>query len=194
MKLKNKKNGFSLIEMLVTVSLIGALGTIIASVYANGNKQYRLGVKSITLNEQAASASRDFEKIVRGTTAILSANASTLTFYTYLKGDTHPAPSKVSYYLLDGKLYRSSILPVVADNTFVYPDSQKEIKQIAENVISDSIFKYYNDANSELALPVQSDVVRMIKMSVEIDNDINSAPEPAEQSTSIQLRNLKNNL
>ncbi len=194
MTMTDKKNGFSLMEMIVTVVLVGILGLIIASLYTSGNKQYRLGTKRIALNEQAAIAARDFEKMSRGTTAIISANSNNLTFYSYLKGDTNPAPSKISYYLDGNSLYRYSISPIIAENTFIYPDSQKEIKKIAENVISVNLFKYYNDANSELEFPIQNDVVRLIKMSIEIDNDINASPESAEQSTAVQLRNLKNNL
>jgi len=194
MKLINKKNGFSLTEMVVTIVLVGIIGMIVASLYSGGNKQYRLGTKRLQLNEQAALAVRDFEKISRGTTAIISATNNDLTFYTYLKGDTHPAPSKINYYLDNNQLYRSSIAPIVSENTFVYPESQKEIKLIAQNVITMALFQYYNDANTELTFPIQNDVVRLIKMSIEIDDDINVSPESAEQSTAVQLRNLKNNL
>lgn len=181
-------------EMIVTVALVGVIGLIVASLYTSGNKQYRLGMKRINLNEQAALAVRDFEKISRGTTSIISATSNNLVFYSYLKGDNHPAPSKISYYLENKKLYRSSIAPTIQENTFIYPDSDKEIKKIAENVVTLNLFKYYNDANNELEFPIQNDVVRMIKMSIEIDDDINTSPESAEQSTAIQLRNLKNNL
>jgi hypothetical protein len=168
---------------------------ILANVFSTSQKQYRLGIKKITQNEEAALAVRDFEKITRGATIILKAEPNTLTFLTYLKGDDHPDSSKISYYLDNNTLYRSVTLPTVdGSGGIVYPDSGKSVKIIASNVRSSQLFSYFNEANAELNFPVQTDIIRMIKLSVEIDENPSVPPESAVELTAVQLRNLKNNL
>jgi prepilin-type N-terminal cleavage/methylation domain-containing protein len=191
---RKKQRAFTLVEMLVTVAIIGFIVTILSSIFSTSYKQYRIGTKSIDLNQKASLSVQDFEKIARGATTVIAAESSNFEFYSYLKNDSHPAPSKIDYYLEDGKFYRSMIAPVDISGTFVYPEADKEIKIISDNVISPSLFTYYNDANSELGYPVQTDVVRMVKISIQIDDDIAKKPDLAEQSTAVQLRNLKNNL
>lgn len=189
-----KKKAFTLVEMIITVALVGVISTVMSSVFANGQKQYRVGSKRIKLNEKAALAVRDFEKTSRGATSLISADPNNFSFYAYLKADSHPAPSKISYYLDNGVLYRSLIPPVVSEGDIIYQESDKIIKQLTDDVVSENIFNYFNDVNSELELPIQNDVVRMVKISIEIDDDINSVPESAIQATAVQFRNLKNNL
>lgn len=189
-----KSRGFTLIEIIVTVGLVGFLLVIMSTIMTNGLKSYRLGQKEINNNEKAVDAVSDFEKIARGATALVAAEDGTLTFYSYLKGDNHPAPSKIGYYLIGTILYRFTIAPVQVENNFTYPEVDKVVKKLAENVVSADIFSYYNATNAELAFPVQLDVIRMIQMRILIDDDQNNPPDPAEQVTSVQLRNLKTNL
>lgn len=191
---KEQKKAFTIVEMLVATAIISIISLIISGVFSSGNKQYKTGLKRIDLNEKAALAERDFEMITRGATGIISAESDNLSFYTYLIADTHPAPSKINYYLDNGILYRSSIAPVSSDGNFIYPESSKIVKKVTDNVVGTDLFTYFNDANIELSFPVQSDVVRMIRMSITIDDDINRQPESAIQSTAVELRNLKNNL
>jgi len=160
----------------------------------NGFKAYRLGQKEIGNNEKAVRAVSDFEKITRGATSLITAEAGTLTYYSYLKGDNHPAPSKVGYYLDGTTLYRYVIAPVQVENNFTYPEADKVISKLADNVVSADIFSYFNATNSELTFPVQLDVVRLVRMRVLVDDDTGNPPDPAEQVTSVQLRNLKTNL
>lgn len=188
------KRGFTLVELLVTTAIISVMSLIISNIYSSGNKQYRTGLKRIELNEKAALAERDFETITRGATSIIAAESDNLSFYTYLIGDANPAPSKIDYYIENNVLYRSSIAPVISSGSFTYPEGNKIVKKITDDVVSVDIFTFYNDANIQLSFPVQNDVVRMVKMSIMIDNDLNSSPEAAVQSTAIELRNLKNNL
>jgi hypothetical protein len=180
--------------MIVTIGLVSLISVMMATIFANGEKQYRVGSKQISQNEKAALAVRDFEKIARGATGIISANPNSLSFYSYLKGDNHPAPSKINYYIENGILYRSLIPPAVTDGQITYPESDKIIKQISDHLVNENLFSFYGDTNEVLNFPVQNDVIRMAKMLVEIDEDTNNSPEKAAQSTAVEFRNLKNNL
>ena len=192
--MNSKKKAFTLVEMIVATGLVGIISVIVSGIYSNGIKQYSLGIKRIGLNESVAFATRDFEKMTRGATKIITAENNSLTFLSYLRADAHPAPSKISFYIQEGVLYRSNIAPVSSEGSFIYPESDKVVKKITENLLDDNIFSYFNDANTDLSFPIQNDVVRMIKISIGIDDDKNSPPESAVQSTAVQLRNLKNNL
>lgn len=188
------KKGFTLIEMVVAIVLVGFLSTLIGTLISRGNSTYRLGLKRIDYNESADKVVSDFEKITRGATAILAANNSNLTFLSYLKGDQNPAPSKISYYITENTLFRSVILPTSDENGgFDYLESEKQIVKLGDGLVGQEIFKYYDESMRELTLPLQVDVIRMIRMSIGIDFDINSPPETAYQQTVVQLRNLKTN-
>lgn len=189
-----KSKAFTIIEMVVTIGLVGFLLVILSSVLTNGLKSYRFGQKEIGNNEVAVRAVSDFEKITRGATSLVTAEADNLTFYSYLREDSHPAPSKIGYYLDGTTLYRFTIAPVQVQNNFTYPEGDKVVKKLADNVVNTDIFSYDNATNAELSFPVQLDVVRLVQMKVLIDDDQNSPPDPAEQVTSVQLRNLKTNL
>lgn len=194
MPLKEKKKAFTIIEMVMVTFLIGILSFLVATMLTRSTKSYKFGVERLSLNEAAAKSVRDFEKITRGATSVVSANTNTITFFAYLLGDNHPAPSKISYYLESSTLYRSVISPVEVGDQFTYPETNIEIIKISENVLDDNFFNYYNALNQELALPVQLDNIRAVRFTVSIDNDINLPPSNVAETTVVQLRNLKTNL
>lgn len=194
MKFTEKKNGFTLIEVIVVTALMGFLTLIVSTVVSNSYKAYQLGQKTIDLNEKCSSAILDFEKYARGATQIVEADSDNFTFLTYLKGDQNPAPSKTSYYIENNKLYRSSIAPLRQGTDFIYPDQNKVTNLIVSDLQSSDVFSYFDDTSNILDQPLQIDLVRMTKINLIIDDDAAKLPSVAIQSTAIQFRNLKTNL
>ncbi len=69
------------------------------------------------------------------------------------------------------------------------------------NVVASStlpIFQYYpatyDGTGSALSIPVTISSVRLVKITVIIDNDPNRSPVPMIVTSSVTLRNLKDNL
>lgn len=63
-----------------------------------------------------------------------------------------------------------------------------------------SIFQYYDSAytgtassTAPLPQPVNNSVIRLIKLTIEVDRDTNKPPGPVQVVTQVSLRNLKDN-
>lgn len=194
MKLKFKK-GISLIELVVTAGLFVIISGLLVVMIVRSFSSYRYSQETIDAQEKTAMAMRDFEKSTRGATEILDAEPAQLTFYTYLLEDVQPAPSRVRYYIDGNKLMKGVVHPSGAGPIFDYIEADEFSKPIAENVTNTSlIFTYFNAASVQIANPVPSDAVRMIKFSVTVDKDTTQPPDAITTTTTVNLRNLKTNL
>lgn len=194
MKIKYKK-GISLIELTVTAGLFVVISGLMMVMIVRSYNAYRFSRQTIDAQEKAAEAMRDFEKNTRGATQILASTPSELTFYSYLLDDLQPAPSRVRYYVENGNLMKGVIHPTGAGPVFDYPTGEEFFKPIAKNVINgDNLFLYYNDASVQIGDPTPIDAVRMIKLTVTIDQDPASPPGAITSTTNVNLRNLKTNL
>lgn len=194
MKRITKKSGFTLIELVVVIALLGIFVVMLSSFVASGYKSYRLGRERVVANEAVTKAVSDFEKIARGATRVLVADDQNIVFYAYLKGDNNPSPSKIGYYTTGNIFYRSMIKPVVSGQDILYPDADKVETKLAQDLTAPATFQFYSDANIELALPLQLDVIKAARITLTVDKDVAAPPEAATQSTLIEFRNLKTNL
>lgn len=194
MKISYKK-GISLIELIVTAGLFVIISGLMLVMIVRSFNSYRFSKQTIDAQEKASTAMRDFEKNTRGATQILTSTPGELIFYSYLLDDRQPAPSRVRYYAENGNLMKGVIHPTGTGPVFVYPSDQEFFKAIAKNVMNgDTLFLYYNDASVQIGDPTPVDAVRMIKMTVTIDEDTSDSPEAISGATSVNLRNLKTNL
>ena len=191
----SKKRGFTLSEMIVTIFLVSIISLVLAVMVVRGFQSYRISKLIISMQDEAARAMRDFEKVARGATEVLSSEPEEFVFYAYLAGDEYPAPSQVRYYMDGSTLMRGLIPPSGEGPIFNYLEEDEEFRQVAENVINgDLLFKYYNDASGLVEEPVPIDAVRMVEITISIDEDQTILPEPIVEITSVNLRNLKTNL
>jgi len=194
MKLRYKK-GISLIELTVTAGLFVVISGLMLVMIVRSYNSYRFSQQTIDAQEKASVVMRDFEKNTRGATEILTSTPSELTFYAYLLDDRQPAPSRVRYYVENGSFMKGVIYATGAGPIFDYPVDQEFSKAIAKNVINgNSLFLYYNDASVQIGEPTPVDAVKMIKLTISIDKDVNNSPDAITEITSVNLRNLKTNL
>lgn len=189
----NSSSGFSLMELMVVITILVLMSTALMSLFASAWKTYKYNHEMIGSEEQAAIGIRAFEKTTRAASQIIEATASTLTFLAYQKGDSYPAPSKISLYVTDTNFYKSVIPPTPSGATYVYT-ADPVITLITGNVSGQNIFSYYNEANTLIAIPPALDAIKMISCTLTIDQNPNQAPAGIPITTKVELRNLKTNL
>lgn len=190
-----RKKGMSLMEIVITAGLFVILASLMVVMIVRGLNSYQNSKETIDAQDKAAHAMRDFEKTARGATEILVSDPDELDFYAYMVGDQQPAPSQIRYFVENNQLVKGVIHPSGSGPTFIYP-SQDEFRQMVVSDLTNgsSLFTYYNDVSNQITAPVPPDAVRMIKLTVSIDKNIQKPPSAITEITSVNLRNLKTNL
>ncbi len=190
---KNKV-GFTIIEMVTVVALIGLLSMIVSVFVSQSLKAYRLKRQSMDLEEKAAHVMREFEQNVRAASSIETADETELVFYRYYDAKSQ-SPTKVRYFL-DGNRFKIGLTqPSGIAPNIIYPSENETIHLIVENVVNlNVIFQYFDSASNLLNEPVDIANVKMVELTISLDQDINSPPSAITETTKINLRNMKDNL
>lgn len=195
------KRGFSLVEIVVAIGILSLIILAFGMITNSSYKIFYYNQNELSSLSQAATIMRDFERTTRSASkfegnAFTANTTSTLTFYTYQKGDNYPAPSKISYYFdseSSTTLKKSVIAPVANGGTYNYPDDEnKKVTAFAGTIDSNhhDIFTYSDENNNQLSPQnIRSSDIRMVKINVTITGKVS-----ATESTAVQLRNLKTNL
>jgi type II secretory pathway pseudopilin PulG len=206
-KSKNKKNiisdlskGFTLVEILFGVSIfIIVIGTItlfsrntwvynsVITTELQSVNAVRAALKIMTAEIRTASSGND------GSYAISLANGTSFTFFSDIYDDG--LKEKVRYFLNGTNLQKGVTKPI--GSPLAYTGSEV-ITTLVSNVTNSSIFNYY-DKNYDgttpaLATPIDISAVRLVKITITIEKDINRAPAPITMSTQVSMRNIKDNL
>ncbi|OQB05221.1 MAG: hypothetical protein BWY19_01132 [bacterium ADurb.Bin212] len=198
-----QKRGFTLIEITIVIFIMAMLSLLVATLLANSFKSYRQGLQGVRMQDSAAKILRDFENKTRGAEEIVLADSDELSFYAYIAGDTRPAPSFIRYFVENGALMRGIISPEGEGPVYFYPPESEVFVDIADGIInpneifsyySDSLYDYSNDSATLLSFPVTLADIKMVRISIEIDYDTAKPPVAADETTIVNLRNLKRNL
>ena len=189
-----QRSGFTLIEMLVVISLMGMIIILLGNFVSNSWSSYRMQNITALEQDQAASALRDFEITTRATTQVSTASVSELKFLRFFDLDS-PYPSQVRYFMNGNQFEVGQTEPVVAGTNVSYPAQNEQIKLVIKGIVNGgTLFKYYAGDNTELAAPVNLSSIRMIGLTLEIDANGARQPGPVGVSTKVNLRNMKDNL
>jgi len=194
MKNRNIKNGFTLVELILVISILSILTLLISSIIVRSFQAYRFNREGASYQEQTMKAMLDFEKNVRGATEVVSSSVESFDFFVYLPKDDYPAPSKVRYFYEEHQLKRGVIKPEGNGPVFLYPEEHEAVSSVTYNVTNSNLFSYFNDISEQIDEPIAIDAVRMVKINLSVDRDVNTAPATVSEETSINLRNLKTNL
>ncbi len=204
MKKNNFKEGVTLVEILISLSIIGffvvTASTFEKDIFAlNTNLQSNLNaqldarhlVKIMIAELRKASASAE------GSYAIDSASTTTMTFFSDV--DSNGISDKVRYFLSSNSIKKGVIMPT--GSPLVYNPANEVITTLINNAISSStlpIFQYfpstYAGTSSPLTYPIDISSIRLVKITVIIDSDPNRSPIPIIVTSSVSIRNLKDNL
>lgn len=193
--------GFTIVEVLFGVSIFVLIMVLIA-LFARNTWNYntflsgglanvdnmRLALKTISAEIRTASTAE--------TGAYVISQATDTSFAFYSDIDSDGLTEKVRYYLEAGKLKKGVIKP--SGSPLTYNSANETISVLISGVTSPTTWSYY-DANYDgtsapLSSPVNVSQVRLVKITVTIDQDPNKAPTTHSFSTQVSIRNLKDNL
>lgn len=198
------KKGMSLAELLIVVGIIMIVMIAVFAFQANIFIYTKESQTRINNTWQAEAVLKPMTKELRtmvpsanGTYPILLATSTAVTFYANI--DTDADIEQVRYFYSTTTLYRGLTQP--SGNPPVYNAANETLKILATGVRASStlpVFRYYDSTyqgtSSPLAYPLNVSAIRLININIIIDSDPNRSPIPRVFSSSVSLRNLKNNL
>ena len=209
MKIKHEHNrvenkgGFTLVEILVSISILGAIIGLIGAFQADVFSVSRIIQSGLNNQNEAKKVIRPFANEVRsaspsslGAYPIKSASTTEFVFYSDIDNDN--LKEEVRYYLDGGDFKKGFIKPT--GQPLVYDPENEEVINIIHDVLDEVIFEYYDSSydgtasSTPLAQPVAPSNVRLVKISMTIDSDPNKPPAPLYITTQVSIRNLKDNL
>ncbi len=198
-----KNNGFTLIELLITMAIftliMGAIGYFVRDifyyedVFKGGLTSYDEARK---IFQPISSEIRSASPSSLGSYPIEEAGVTNFVFFTDIDNDG--LKERIRYYLSGTNLMRGEIVPSGTPLQYL-PENETSI-EIIHGIRNDStpIFTYYdsnyNGSTSPLSQPVSILSIRLIKITLIIDDDINKPPSAVTVTTQISVRNLKDNL
>lgn len=201
LKKTHKQKGITLIETLFGVAVFAlvaiAIGTFSRNLWyynraiGNGLDSADAGrnlLKNMTTEIRTASSANT------GAYTISQASASSFTFYSDIDDDG--IRERIRYFLSGTNFQRGIIEP--SGNPLTYNSANEVIKTIAGDVTNSTIFEYYDKnydgSTAALTSPITIPSVRLVKMTITVDKDVNNPPAPMTFSTQVSMRNLKDNL
>jgi len=198
-----KNKGLTLIEILITVAIfsiiMGAIGYFVRDlfyyedVFSGGLTSYDEARK---IFQPISSEIRSASPSSLGAYPIERADTTSFIFFSDIDNDG--LKERIRYYLSGTNLMRGEIIS--SGMPLQYLSENESLVEVIHGIRNEStpIFTYfdssYNGSNAPLSQPVSVFNVRLIKITLIIDNDPNKPPAPVTVTTQISIRNLKDNL
>lgn len=197
--LRSAQAGFSLIELMLVIAIVGVITTTIYTFFNNSVSQYiALQTNSVRHGELTVQSQR-MASLVRGLTDINVATTSELSMYAYLSPrDT--TVSLIRYYKsADGTKLYADVTPMSANPPTGTPvTADKKTITLLDNfytVGGINLFTYLDSAGNTLANPVTDlRTIKGIKMTLAVTSTAPVANGNETVSVQVALRNRKSNL
>jgi len=164
-KIISNKKGFSLIELMVVVVILGLMVLGLVTFFTGGVRSWISGQSQLEAQRNARQAMDSMVREIReGDSIDESSTNSYIKFYT-------PFGPSSGY-------------------SYSYNESNREIKEGTVSLIQnvkECTFTYY-DKNKVLINPPESDKVSIVKINLEVDVDADGNPD-ITLNTNVNLRN-----
>lgn len=201
---KTKEKGFSLVEIIFAVAILTMILVAVANFQLDIFRLNDLIQGTLFSQNEARKILRPFANEVRGASqsssgsyAIEEAATSTFTFYSDTNSDG--VKERIRYFL-DGSDFKKGII-VPTGNPYTYDEDDEEIIEVIHNVQATStIFTYYDEnyagtaSSTPLSDPVPIIQIRLVRIDLVVDDDLDEPPAPIWLTTQVSIRNLKTNL
>ncbi len=146
--------------------------------------------------QPVASEIRSASPSSLGSYAVESTGANSFVFFADINGDG--LKERVRYYLSGDILMKGIIIP--SGSPMQYLSNTETTSEIVHGVVNGStpIFTYYdsnyNGNTSPLVSPFSVQNVRLVKITLMVDENINKPPSSVMVTTQVVIRNIKDNL
>lgn len=202
-KISNLVFGFTLVETLVAVAIFTVIALLLSGfqrdIFFFGSSVESSLLAQIDARQvlrKFVSEARGVSQSSLGTYPVGQAATSSFVFYVDLDEDN--LKERVRYFLDGTELKRGVIEP--SGNPVSYSGGES-ISTVVRDVINGTttpVFEYFNrDAtatSSPLTYPLSISDIRLVRATVIIDKNPARPPESFTVTTSVMLRNLKDNL
>jgi hypothetical protein len=200
---KNGKKGMTLIEALLAISIFtfGILG--FSQLFV---KSWQINQFSYEMGQSTLSASQGVNKMVDyirrarqgddGAYPVRTADDDNFIFFCDY--DKDGITERLHIYKSDGKIMMGYRKPTTGIPK-TYPTGDQATLTLSEYVVngdSDPIFYYYNQdypgdtVNNPVSTPAIAADIRLVKINLAVDPDINRAPDSVQMESFVELRNL----
>jgi len=197
------KRGFTLVEVLVAMGITILITGGIVSIFLYSIKSNKVVWEQLSTQNEGRKAIQDFTNELRTATAssigaysIATAEANSIIFYSNI--DTDSLRERVRYFL-DGVILKKGVIKPTG-NPLSYVPANEVIVPVVHDIANGAnpIFVYYDEnyeggVGTPLIQPVDVTKIRMVKISLDMEEDPNASPVPFHIETKVEIRNLKSN-
>jgi prepilin-type N-terminal cleavage/methylation domain-containing protein len=196
-------SGFSLIEFTIAIAVVSMIIVSIWDVYSSTNKTNDFLSKNLNSQGEVRKAFAAMSASIRsasvssiGAYPIESASSTTFVFYSDINHDG--LKERIRYFFSGNTLKQGILIPT--GNPLTYNTANEKVAKLINNVLrtASSSFAYYggnyDGTGTSLASPVNILSIRLVKITVLVDNDPTKSPSALIFTTQTSIRNLKDNL
>jgi prepilin-type N-terminal cleavage/methylation domain-containing protein len=189
------ETGYSLLELIVAMAIIGAISVPLGTFIIKGMSSYQFLQAQSDTSTELGSLSARISRVMRGTTGIVDAQPNTLTILAYFSPQDSVV-KQIRYFITGNTLSIGVTPPTGSAPNYTYNSSDEVIKTVRIDLSmgSNALFSYYDDAGNELTSGFQVSQVKQIGIYVAADGNTRSVTVPIAVQTRITLRNFKTNL
>ena len=196
--------GMTLIEVMVTLVIFSLIVVVLSTFQKNVFVNNQFVSDSLTTAQDARQILRVITRELRtaaignnGAYPIVQAATSSVTFFADI--DSDGLKEQVRYFLTGTVLKKGVIKPTGMPLTYVPANEQFSIlSSNVRNSTSTALFLYYGSSydgtTAPYSDPVTLTLVRLVKINLILDANINKAPVSQSYASQVSLRNLKDNL
>ena len=155
---KENQKGFSLIEMMVVVVILGVIVLALVTFFTGGTKSWVAGQSQLAAQRNARQAMDRMVREIREGKNITNGSETSITV-------------RVPHFDVDGNIDSYYSVTYALNNTTIQRDTNPLIDNVLK-INGESIFKYYNNDGTKVDPPPDSTVSKIhINLKVDVDKD-----------------------